>query len=93
MHNLRELASKCLDTTETDLVEGNFYMWMIKIPSKFLDKHSISTDIELIAVEFHENKRKWLSLCVYKPPNQNDSAFVEAISAIANECSAQYLSL
>ena len=64
-----------------------------KISSKFLDKHSISTDIELIAVEFHENKRKWLSLCVYKPPNQNDSAFVEAISAIANECSAQYLSL
>ena len=29
-----------------------------KIPSKFLDKHSTSTDIELIAVEFHQNKRK-----------------------------------
>ena len=61
-----------------------------KIPSKFLDKHSISTDIELIAVEFHQNKRQWLSLCVYKPPNQNDSVFVEAISAITNEYSAQY---
>ena len=33
-----------------------------KIPSKFLDKHSISTDIELIAVEFHHNKCRWLSL-------------------------------
>ena len=55
-----------------------------------MDKHSISTDIELIAVEFHKNKRKWLSLCVYKPPNQNDSVFVEAISAITNEYSAQY---
>ena len=43
-----------------------------KIPSKFLDKHFISSNIELIAVEFHQNKRKWLSLYVYKPPNQND---------------------
>ena len=61
-----------------------------KIPSKFLDKYPISTNIELIAVEFHQNKRKWLSLCVYKPLNQNDSVFVEAISAITNEYSAQY---
>ena len=61
-----------------------------RIPSKFWDKHHIATDIELIAVEFHQNKRKWLSLCVYKPPNQNDSVFVEAISATANEYSVQY---
>ena len=61
-----------------------------KIPSKLLDKHSISTDVELIAMEFHQNKRKWLSLRVYKPPNQNDSVFVEVISAITNEYSAQY---
>ena len=61
-----------------------------KIPSKFLDKHSISSNIELIAMEFHQNKRKSLSLCVYKPPNQNDFVFVEAISAIINEYSAQY---
>ena len=61
-----------------------------KMPSKFLDKHSISTDIELIAVEFHQNKRKWFFLCVYKPSNENNSVFVEAISAITNEYSAQY---
>ena len=46
-----------------------------KVPFKFLNKHSIFSDIELIVVEFHQNKRKWLSLCVYKPPNQNDSLF------------------
>ena len=61
-----------------------------RIPSKFWDKHHIATNIELIAVEFHQNKLKWLSLCVYKPPNQNDLVFVEAISAIANEYSVQY---
>ena len=60
-----------------------------KIPSKFLDKHSISTDIELFAVDFRQNKRKWLSLCVYKPPNQNDLAFMEVIGAITNVYSAQ----
>ena len=60
------------------------------IPSKFLNKHSISSDIELIAVEFYQNKHKWLSLCVYKSPNQNDSVFVKAISAIINKYSSQY---
>ena len=61
-----------------------------KIPSKFLNEHSISYDIELSAVEFHQNKCKCLSLCVYKSPIQNDSVFVEAISAIVNEYSAHY---
>ena len=59
-----------------------------KVPSKFLNKHSISSGIELIAVRFRQNKRKWFSLGVNKPPNQNDSVFVEAISAIINEYSA-----
>ena len=61
-----------------------------KIPSKIFNKHSISSDIELIAVESHQNKRKWLSLCVYKPPNQHDSIFEEAISKTINEYLAQY---
>ena len=61
-----------------------------EIPSKIFNKHSISSDIELIAVESHQNKRKWLSLCVYKPPNQHDSIFEEAISKAINEYLAQY---
>ena len=40
-----------------------------KIHSKFLSKYYISSEIELIAVESHQNKHKWLS--VYKPLNQN----------------------
>ena len=46
--------------------------------------------MELIAVGFHQNKLKCLSVCVYKPPNQNDSVFVEAMIAIINEYSVQY---
>ena len=61
-----------------------------KIPSKFLDKSSITSHIDLIVIEFYQNIRKWLSLCVYKPPNQKDSVFVEAICEIINEYLAQY---
>ena len=81
------MASKILNTTETDLVEGYFYMWMIKYHPNFFP---VSSNIESVAVEFHQNKRKWLSLCVYKPPNQNDSVLVEAISVIINEYPGQY---
>ena len=58
--------------------------------SKFLNKLFISSDIELIGVEFHQNKHKWLSICVYKSLKQNDSVFVEAISGTINEYSVQY---
>ena len=61
-----------------------------KIPSKVLNKYFISSEIELIAVEFRQIKRKWLSLCLYKTPNQNDLVFVEAISAVINKYSVQY---
>ena len=47
-------------------------------------------ELQRASVEFHQNKRKWLSLCVYKPLNQNDSLFVEAICPTTNEYSAQY---
>ena len=50
-----------------------------KIPSKFLNKHPISSDIELIVVESRQNKRKWL-----------DSIFVTAITAIISKYSVQY---
>ena len=37
-----------------------------------------------------QNKRKLLSWSVYKPRNQSDSVFVEAIRAIINKYSVQY---
>ena len=36
-----------------------------KVPFKFLNKHSISSDIELIAVEFHQDKRKCGFTCMF----------------------------
>ena len=61
-----------------------------KIPSILLEKHSIFFDIELIALDFRQNKHKWFPLCLYKPPNQNDTVFVQTVSVIINEYSAQY---
>lgn len=61
-------------------------MWLIN----FLNTYSISSNIELIAVELQQNKREWLSWCVYQLPDQNDSVVVEATRAIINDYSAQY---
>ena len=71
---------------------GGFLLYVNdKIPSKFLNKLSIPSDIELIAVEFHQNKHKWFSLCVYKPTKQNDAVFVEVISEIIEAYSILYV--
>ena len=39
-------------------------------------------DLELIAFELHQSKRKWLFLGIYKPPSQNDIEFLRRISLI-----------
>ena len=40
------------------------------------------SDLELMAFEFHQSKRKWLLLGIYKPPSQNDIEFLRRISLI-----------
>ena len=39
-------------------------------------------DLELMAFELHQSKRKWLFLGIYKPPSQNDIEFLRRISLI-----------
>ena len=44
----------------------------------------------MITIEFHQMKRKWLLLGVYKPPIQIDSEFVEEIIRILNHYVPSY---
>ena len=44
----------------------------------------------MITIEFHQMKRKWLLLGVYKPPIQSDSEFVEEIIRILNHYVPSY---
>ena len=45
------------------------------IPCKVLANQTVSPNVEMMAIEFHQMKRKWLLLGVYKPPIQSDSVF------------------
>ena len=40
------------------------------------------SDLELMAFEIHQRKRKWLFLGIYKPHSQNDMEFLNRISLI-----------
>ena len=52
------------------------------IPCKPLTDHPVFSDLELMAFELHQSKRKWLLLGIYKPPSQNDIEFLNRISLI-----------
>ena len=52
------------------------------IPCKPLSNHPMFSDLELMAFELHQSKRKWLFLGIYKPPSQNDIEFLRRISLI-----------
>ena len=52
------------------------------IPCKPLSNHSMFSDLELMAFELHQSKRKWLFLGVYMPLSQNDIEFLRRISLI-----------
>ena len=51
------------------------------IPCKPLTDHPVFSDLELMAFELHQSKRKWLLLGIYKPP-QNLIEFLNIISLI-----------
>ena len=44
----------------------------------------------MIAIEFHQMKRKWLLLIVYEPPIQSDSEFTEEIIRTLNHYIPSY---
>ena len=47
-----------------------------KISCKFLNNNPIVANAEIICIEFHQLKRKWLLLGCYKPPTQSDLEFI-----------------
>ena len=52
------------------------------IPCKPLTDHPVYSDLELMAFEIHQSKRKWLLLGIYKQPTQNDTEFLDRTSLI-----------
>ena len=54
------------------------------VPCKVLTNLTVSPDAEMIAIECHQMKCKWLLFSVYKPPIQSDSEFTEEIFTTMN---------
>ena len=52
------------------------------IPCRPLSDHPTFPNLELIAIEIHQNKRRWLFIGMYKPPSQSDREFTYRLSSI-----------
>ena len=55
-----------------------------EIPRQFLNNHPIVPNAEIICIEFHQLKRKWLLLGCYKPPTQSDIEFIASITKVVD---------
>ena len=58
-----------------------------------LNDHPTFSNVELIAIEIHQNKRRWLFIGIYKPPSQSDNEFTNRLSLIIDYYSPKYENL
>ena len=62
---------------------GGLILYINKnIPCKPLNDHPTFSNLELIAIEIYQNKRRWLFIGLYKPPSQSDNEFTNRLSLI-----------
>ena len=60
------------------------------LPSRLLSIHNTSNDIQVIPFEINLMKEKWMFICIYRPPKQNNQIFLENLSLIADHYSNIY---
>ena len=58
-----------------------------------LNDHPTFSNLKLIAIEIHQNKRRWLFIGTYKPPSQSDSELTKRLSLIIDCYSPKYENL
>ena len=58
-----------------------------------LNDHPTFPNLELIATEIHQNKRRWLFIGMYKRPSQGDREFTNRLSSIIDYYSPKYENL
>ena len=63
------------------------------IPCRPINDHPTFPNLELIAIEIHQNKRRWIFIGMYKPPSQNDWEFTSRLSSIIDYYSPKYENL
>ena len=60
------------------------------LPSKMLTKFKLPNNIQIIPFELNLRKDKWLFVCIYKPPLQNNQYFVSILSDLLDFYSNEY---
>ena len=55
-----------------------------------LNDHPTFSDLELIAIEIHQNKGRWLFIGIHKPPSQSDIEFTNRSNLIIDYYSPKY---
>ena len=60
------------------------------IPCKVLANQTVSPNVKMMAIEFHQMRREWFLLSVYKPPIQSDSELTEEIIRTLNHYIPSY---
>ena len=58
-----------------------------------LNDHPTFSNLKLIAIEIHQNKRRWLFIGTYKPPSQSDNELTKRLSLIIDCYSPKYENL
>ena len=58
-----------------------------QVPCRLLQGHPNVSNLEILIFKVYQNKRKWLFLGIYKPPNQNDIEFLNRNEAILDDYS------
>ena len=74
----------------TDKQGGLLVYIKLHLPSRLLSIHNIANDIQVISFELNLRKEKWMFMCIYKPPKQNNQYFLENLSSIADHYSSIY---
>ena len=60
------------------------------IPCKPLNNHDSFSNSEILVLEIHDKKRKWLLIGVYKPPSQSDKNFIDTLMKILDFYGSNY---
>ena len=60
------------------------------LPSRLLKNFDISSDIQVIPFELNLRRKKWMFMCIYRPPSQNKQYFLDKLSEIINQYSSIY---
>ena len=60
------------------------------IARRELENASLGIDIENICLEINLRNRKWLVICIYRPPNQDETLFFQKLGQILQDQTKVY---